>query len=183
VVSKMAARKGNKPRAVLALVAILLAAAIAAFPSLVSPAGAQKTKGNSPEFVAKINSPAADSGTYGSIALTNRGAVVYAGLAYGARNRAIAEKVAEEICGNALSSKGLTRGQACTAQIWFFSKCASFATSNNGSWGTGYGDTPAEACRWAQNTCSTYSKGCVPGLFVCSPGGKNGTCDGKFTQY
>lgn len=178
-----ARRDRSTVRAVWAVIAVLAAAGAAMSLSAVGTAGAQKTKGNSPEFVANITSPAKETGTYGAIVLIDRGAVVYAGLAFGARNRATAERLAEQICSNALAKRGVERGQACSSQVWFYSNCGSFATSNHGSWGTGYGSSPAEACRQAQASCSDYSKGCEPGLFVCSPSGKNGTCDGKFTQY
>lgn len=135
------------------------------------------------EFVAKINAPATETGAYGAIAVATDGSIVYAGLSYGARNREVAEKVAIQICSAALEEKGVTPGSPCASQVWFYNKCGGLATSKTGGWGTGYGDSGAQACAWAQKTCAQYGAGCEPGLYICSPSGKNGTCDGKLTQY
>lgn len=139
------------------------------------------TDNSNSEVVAKFNTPAEETGDYGAIAVATKGAVVYAGLAYAARNRNIAERLATQICADALAEAGAAADQACATQVWFYNKCGALSTSKSGGYGTGYDDSPGGACGWAQKVCARYGPGCTPAVYVCSPGGRRGACDGGLT--
>jgi hypothetical protein len=70
-------------------------------------------------------------------------------------------------------------GSGCKVDLIFHNSCAAVASTPDGGYGTGWGDSPALACRWALDACDDYNKsGCAADMYLCSPGGKSGTCDG-----
>lgn len=151
------------------------------------PDGAQPESGSSDddegEVTVGFNSPAdaRQKGVYGAIAVTTRGASVYGGAAFDGVNRALAEKLAVQICETQLADHNKTAGEACAPQVYFYNACGALSTDPSGSWGTGWGDTWRRACAEADATCEDVGHGCKSVLYVCSPGGQHGSCDGTLT--
>jgi hypothetical protein len=114
-------------------------------------------------------------GPYGAMAMVkvNDKAIGFAG--YDEPDEATARKLALDGCreeaGNA--------GAGCKVTLVFRHACGAFASAPNGGYGTGWGDSPALACKWALKSCKdSNDRGCLADAYICSPGGKQGFCDG-----
>ncbi len=114
-------------------------------------------------------------GPYGAIAMVkvNDKAVGYAGY-----DEPDAAKARDLVLGGCREEAG-DAGAGCKVQVVFHHACGAFASAPEGGYGTGWGNSPAQACKWALKSCQDFNKrGCSADAYVCSPGGKQGSCDG-----
>lgn len=128
-----------------------------------------------PPLQMEFNTYSDTEGSYGAISIVSANGKVIGFVGYDEPDETTARELALEGCRN----KAGALGAGCKVEVVFHNGCAAFASTNDGGYGTGWGDTPAIACRWALDTCDNYNKtGCSADGYLCSPGGRNGTCDG-----
>ena len=144
----------------------------------VAAANSKAKKTNAPQISVNTGSYKDTQGGYGAIALVTANKIVIGYLGYDEPDEATARELAIGGCrkqaGNA--------GSGCKVQLVFHNACGAFASTPDGGYGTGWGKSSARACDWALKTCKDFNaKGCEVGTFVCSPGGKQGFCDGGIT--
>ncbi len=114
-------------------------------------------------------------GPHGAIAFVtaNGRATGYAG--FDEPDEATARKLAIDGC----QEEAGAAGPGCKVRLVFTNACGAFASAPQGGFGTGWGDTPALACKWALESCKdSNDTGCQADGYVCSPDGKQGFCDG-----
>jgi hypothetical protein len=137
---------------------------------------AEKT--NTPQSHVSVGSYKDTQGAYGAIAMVtaNNQAIGYAG------HDEPDEATARELALGGCQKEAGNASSGCKVQLVFHHACGAFASAPGGGYGTGWGNSPARACHWALKTCNDFnSKGCLADGFVCSPGGKQGFCDGSLT--
>jgi len=133
-------------------------------------------RGTKPQPRDEATEPA---GPFGAIAVAQDG--VHAGLSYDKASAALAEEAAVQTCER--SGKG-GKALGCKSQLWFKNGCGALAMGDDGAFGTGWGDDPRTACRWALKTCRDHrGRNCEPNYYACSPRKQRGTCDGGITSH
>lgn len=126
----------------------------------------------------EFNTYSGTEGRYGAISMVSANGKVIGYVGYDEPDKETAERLALEGC----RENAGAAGAGCKVDLVFENACAAVASTNDGGYGTGWGDTGAIACRWALDACDDYNKsGCKADAYVCSPGGRNGTCDGGLT--
>lgn len=116
------------------------------------------------------------AGAYGAIAVGNGGD--RAGTSFAHATQAEAEAAAVETC----RGTGKNVVEDCESKVWFQNACGALAGGKDGAYGTGWANSPAEACRWAVSTCrKAGGVGCEGRIYSCSPRDVWGSCDGKFS--
>ncbi|MFN0024567.1 MAG: DUF4189 domain-containing protein [Parvularculaceae bacterium] len=126
----------------------------------------------------EFNTYSGTEGPYGAISMVSANGKVIGYVGYDEPDKDTAMRLALEGC----REKAGAAGAGCKVAVVFENACGAFASTNDGGYGTGWGDTGAIACRWALDSCDDDNKsGCKADAYVCSPGGRNGTCDGGLT--
>ncbi|MGB2831587.1 MAG: DUF4189 domain-containing protein [Methylotenera sp.] len=143
----------------------------------VAAASSNAEKTNAVQSHVKFGSFGDTQGVYGAIALVtaNNQAIGY--LGYDEPDEATARELALEGCQDVAGDAG----SGCKVQLVFRNGCGAYASAPGGGYGTGWGKSPARACDWALKTCKDFNQGCSASTFVCSPGGKQGSCSGGLT--
>lgn len=122
---------------------------------------------------AQLDRPA---GPFGAIAVGKGGD--RAGTSFALATRADAEAAAVESC----RGTGKNVVEDCESKVWFQNACGALAGGKDGAYGTGWANSPAQACRWAVSTCrKAGGVDCEGRIYSCSPRDVWGSCDGKFS--
>ncbi len=152
-----------------------------ASPAAAEPAADMPAGDSEPVAHVQFGSPAGATGTFGSIAASAEGKFLVGYGAFDFPSRPAAEQAAVEGCREeAVSAKRPDLADGCRAAVYFSHACGALAQGKDGAWGTGWAeDGWREACGYAASTCRDF-KGveCRGFVYVCSPGGLQGTCDG-----
>lgn len=89
-------------------------------------------------------------------------------IAYGHDSQADAEEHARASC-----AKDTADASTCQVALWFQNACGAFAKADDGSWGTGWGDSIPLAEQWARDTCQQHTQqACKVEVVICTPGGE-----------
>ena len=136
-------------------------------------------KSNTPQSSIEVGSYKDTQGPYAAIAIVNANNTVIGYVGYDEPDEATARKLAVDGCREKVAGDA---GTGCKVQLVFRNACGAFATAPRGGYGIGWGKSPRRACDWALKSCrDSNNSGCTADGFVCSPGGKQGFCDGGLT--
>ena len=136
---------------------------------------ADTDESNASRIEVNFNTYKGTQGPFGAIAMlkAKNKAIGYAG--YDEPDEATVRELVLDGCREAAGDAGA----GCEVQLVFQHACGAFASAPGGGYGTGWGGSPALACKWALKSCKDFNKsGCTADAYICSPGGKQGSCDG-----
>lgn len=123
----------------------------------------------------EFNTYSGTEGPYGAISMVASKGKAFGFIGYDEPDKETASRLALEGC-REISGDGAA---GCLVNVVFHNACGAVASTPEGGFGTGWGDTPALACGWAVDSCDDVNKtGCAADMYLCSPGGTSGTCDG-----
>ncbi len=124
------------------------------------------------------NTYSGTEGPYGAISTVTANGKAIGFIGYDEPDKETASRLALEGCREISGADAA----GCLVNVVFHNACGAVASTPEGGIGTGWGDTPALACEWAVDSCDDVNKtGCRADMYLCSPGGVNGTCDGGMT--
>lgn len=134
-----------------------------------------------PRSEVEFGTPTGRTGVYGAIGVVADGNFLVGYGAYDFPDRRTAERGAIEGCeaSSAKAGRG-DLGEGCKAALYFYNACGALAQSAEGAWGTGWADNGwRNACSYAVASCKDAGGAdCEGFIYICSPGGLRGTCDG-----
>lgn len=145
-----------------------------------SPAPQDVDSGEKPDEAAsrltiESNTYKGTEGPYGAISIVSSNGRVVGFVGYDEPDGETANELALGGCRKIAGAAAAD----CDIKLTFQNACAAIASTPDGGYGTGWGNSPAAACTWAIDACDDFNQaGCEGDMYLCSPGGRNGTCDG-----